>query len=137
MPAVLEGFLTGFPVFAQHFLVTITLLVIGVVIYIWLTPHPELRLIREGNTAAAISLGGAILGMALPLAVCMANSVNVLDILIWGSVTLVIQVIVFRLVDLILKDLPDRIHKGEMGAAILLFSIKLGVAAINAAAVTS
>ncbi len=46
------------------------------------------------------------------------------------------QLIAFRFTDLVLKDLSKRIVDAEMGAAILLVSIKLAVAAINSAAVT-
>jgi putative membrane protein len=44
--------------------------------------------------------------------------------------------IAFRVTDIVLKDLPNRIVDAEMGPAILLVSIKLAAAAINAAAVT-
>ena len=66
----------------------------------------------------------------------MASSISVWEVLIWGPVTLVLQLIAFRVTDLVLKDLPKRIVDAEMGPAILLVSIKLGAAAINAAAVT-
>ena len=136
MDAVLQSFLAGFPVLLMHFLVTITMLVVGVTIYIWITPHKDVTLVREGNVAAAISLSGAVLGLAIPLAMSMSVSVNVADIVIWGLLTLVIQLIVFRLADLILPDLSARIEAGEVAAALLLSAIKLAVAVITAAAVS-
>jgi len=105
--------------------------------YIKITPHDEIELVRAGNSAAAASLAGAIIGLAVPLALSMASSVTIWEILIWGPVTLFLQLIAFRFTDLMLKDLPKRITDGEMGAALLLISIKLAVAAINAAAVTA
>ena len=65
----------------------------------------------------------------------MAVSVSVLDILVWGGVTIFILLIVYRFIDFLLKDLPVRIENGEIGAAILLSAVKLAVAAITAAAV--
>ena len=118
-----------------HFGVTLGMLAIGVTIYHFITPYHELRLIRNGNTAAAVSISGAIVGLAIPLAVCMASSVSVWDIVIWGVVTLLIQILAYRIGDALLKDLPTRIENGEMGAAILVVAIKLAVALINAAAV--
>ena len=135
MEPVLQSFLTGFPVLLLHFSVTLAMLGIGVLIYQWITPYHELDLIRAGNNAAAISLSGANHGLALPLAVCMSKSVNVWDIIVWGVMTLVIQLLAYRLGDAILKGLPARIEAGEIGAAILLVAIKLAVAMINAAAV--
>ena len=119
-----------------HTSVTVAMLVAAVFVYIKITPYDDIKLIRDGNTAAAVSLSGAIVGLALPLAFSMASSISVWEVLIWGPVTLVLQLIAFRVTDLVLKDLPKRIVDAEMGPAILLVSIKLGAAAINSAAVT-
>lgn len=135
MDPVIQSFLAGFPVLLLHFAVTLAILATGVAIYQLITPYHELRLIRSGNTAAAVSFSAAIVGLAIPLAICMATSVNVWDIVIWGIVTLLIQLLAFRIGDALLKDLPARIESGEMGAAILVTGIKLAVAVINAAAI--
>ena len=120
MDAAIQSFLAGIPFLLSHFGVTVLMLVIGVFIYMWITSHDERALIREGNTAAAISLAGAILGLAIPLAFCMASSVNVYDIVIWGIVTLVIQLATFWIIDIWLRDLSKRIEEGQVGTAILL-----------------
>ena len=112
------------------------MLVVGAFIYIKITSHDEMALIKDGNNAAAVSLSGAILGLAIPLAFCMANSVNVYDIVIWGLVTLVIQLVTFWIIDLWLRDLSRKIEDGQVGTAILLVSVKLAVASINAAAIS-
>ncbi len=135
MTPAIHSLLAGFPVLLLHFSVTIAMLSVGIALYHLITPYHELRLIRGGNTAAALSFSGAIVGLAIPLAVCMASSVSVWDIVIWGIVTLLIQLLAFRIADILLKDLPRRIESGEMGAAILVVAIKLAVALINAAAV--
>jgi len=135
MDAVIQSFLAGFPVLLMHLAVTLGMLALGVTIYHLVTPYHELRLIRNGNTAAALSISGAIVGLAIPLAICMATSVNVWDIVIWGIVTLLIQILAYRIGDALLKDLPTRIENGEMGAAILVVGIKIAIALINAAAV--
>ncbi len=136
MDAAIQSFLSGIPYLLSHFGVTILMLVVGSFIYMAITSHDERALIREGNTAAAVSLAGAILGLAIPLAVCMANSANVYDIIIWGIVTLIIQLLTFKIIDLWLRDLSKRIEKGEIGTAILLVSVKLAVASVNAAAIS-
>ena len=137
MDPVIQSFLVGFPVLILHSSVTLAMLAMGVFFYIKITPYDEINLVRAGNSAAAASLAGAIIGLAVPLAFSMASSVTIWEILIWGPVTLFLQLIAFRLTDLMLRDLPKRISDGEMGAALLLISIKLAVAAINAAAVTA
>ncbi len=136
MEAVIESFLAGFPVLILHFAVTVAMLAGAVTAYLWITPYREIALIRAGNTAAAVALSGAILGLSIPLAFAMAASVNVWDILIWGLLALVLQLFAYRVAALLLRDLAGRIEKDEIGPALLLVSIQLAVAAINAAAVT-
>ncbi|MGI9333173.1 MAG: DUF350 domain-containing protein [Gammaproteobacteria bacterium] len=136
MNAVLESFLSGFPVLILHFAVTVAMLAAGVIIYTLITPHREFRMVRSGNVAAAISLSGAVLGIGIPLAFCMAVSVSVFDILVWGAVTVVIQLAAYFVTDLIMRGLPARIDQGEVAAALLLVAIKLAIAAITAAAVS-
>ena len=136
MDGAIQSFLSGIPFLLTHFGVTIVMLVVGAFIYIKITSHDEMALIRDGNNAAAVSLSGAILGLAIPLAFCMSNSVNVYDIVIWGLVTLVIQLVTFWIIDLWLRDLSRKIEDGQVGTAILLVSVKLAVASINAAAIS-
>jgi putative membrane protein len=69
-----QAFATGFPITLLHAGVTLTMLVLGTVLYALLTPHKEIALIREGNSAAALSLGGVFVGLAIPLAVSLKAS---------------------------------------------------------------
>ncbi len=126
----------GLPVFLVHSATSLLILFVGVAIYIKLTKHDELVLIRAGNSAASLSLGGAIVGLALPLAFSLAASVSLWDLFIWGVVALLLQLIAFRMTDLFLKDISTRIETGDMAAAIFLVSVKLGTAFINAAAIS-
>ena len=131
----IQAFATGFPLFLAHVGVTVLILTAAAGLYILLTPHREIALIREGNTAAAVSLGGVLLGLSLPLAVSLRSSANLIDISLWGAATVVVQLLVFRLVDIILHGLPKRIQEGEMAAATLLVGAKLATAVIVSAAV--
>jgi putative membrane protein len=136
MEAIIQSILSGVPVLALHLVTTFAILIGGMGIYMWITPYEDVRLVREGNTAAAVALGGAFLGLAIPLAGSLAGSVTSLDILLWGLITLVVQLICFKVVDLVLRGLPKRIADGEMAAAIFLAFVKVAVGAIVATAVT-
>ena len=50
----IQAFATGFPVTLLHAGVTVTILIAAAALYIMLTPHKEISLIRDGNTAAAV-----------------------------------------------------------------------------------
>ena len=129
------AFAAGFPLALLHAAATLGILVAGAALYVVLTPHKEISLIREGNAAAAVSFGGVLMGLALPLAAAMTASASLLEIVMWGAPTIVVQLLVFRLVDLLLKGLPERIQHGEISAAALLAGAKLASAAVLAAAV--
>jgi len=130
----IQAFAAGFPVFLAHAGVTVIILFAAAALYVLLTPHKEITLIREGNTAAAVSLGGVLLGLAIPLAASLRASTNIIEIGLWGAVTVVVQLLVFRLVDMILRGLPKRIQEGEISAAALLVGAKIATALIIAAA---
>lgn len=136
MGAAFQSFLAGFPYLLLHLGVTLGLLGAAAWIYMRITPHDEIALIRAGNLAASISFAGALLGLAIPLAFCLAVSVGLWDILIWGIVTLVLQLLALRVIEAVLDGLWHRIEAGEAAAAVLLAAVKLAVAAINAAAIT-
>ena len=132
----IQAFATGFPVTLLHASVTVAILFAAATLYVMLTPHKEIRLIRDGNTAAAVSLGGVLVGLAIPLAVSLKASTGLVDLGLWGVAITLVQLLIFRLVDLILHGLPRRIQEGEMAAAALLVGAKLATALILAAAVS-
>ncbi len=131
----IQAFANGLLTTLTHVGVTMVMLIAGAAIYILLTPHREIKLIREGNAAAAVSLGGVLTGLAIPLAASLAASTSVIEILLWGVATLALQLLVFRLTDMMLKGLPERINEGEVSAAALLVGAKLATAIIIAAGV--
>lgn len=135
MPVV-QSLIAGLPIFMLHLASATLIWAVALGLYTAITPHREFALIRANNRAAAISFGGAAIGLALPLAFCLAASVNVWDIAIWGSVTLILQLIAFRAVDLVLGDLSKRIEADEVAPAIFLAMTKIALAALNAAAVS-
>ncbi|HEX2801325.1 MAG TPA: DUF350 domain-containing protein [Phenylobacterium sp.] len=131
----IQAFATGFPLTLAHAGVTVAILFAAAALYVLLTPHKEITLIREGNVAAAVSLGGVLVGLAMPLAVSLKASTTVIELGLWGVATVMVQLLIFRLIDLMLHGLPRRIQEGEMAAATMLVGAKLATAMILAAAV--
>ena len=112
--------------------------VIFKVLYQWATPYDEAKLIREGNTAAALALGGALLGYVIPLASALSHTISLIEFCAWAALAGVIQIAAFTLIRVIvMKDVTARIERGEMAAGVYLASISLAVGMINAACMTS
>jgi putative membrane protein len=133
----IQAFASGFPITLLHAAISVAMLAAAVAVYVLLTPHKEITLIRQGNNAAAVSLGGVLVGLAIPLSFSLRASTNLVDLALWGAATVVVQLLVFRLVDLVLHGLPRRIQEGEMAAASFLVGAKLATALIIAASVSA
>ncbi len=108
------------------------------VIYQWVTPYKETDLIRQGNVAAAIALGGALVGYVLALASALTHTESLPELVAWGVLAGVIQIIAFTIVRILfLKDVKARIEAGEVATGVYLASISIAVGLINAACMTS
>ena len=127
------SYLQGLPAFAGYFAVGLGFLALFLVLYLHLTPHRELQLIRDGNLAASTVLSGALVGFCLPLASAMAHSVSLQDLAVWGGVALLAQVAVYGFARLLLPGYPARIERGEQAAAVLSATLHRGVGLLHAA----
>lgn len=128
--------LQGVDDFLAYFLAALLAEGVFVLVYMKATPHHEARLIKAGNAAAAISLGGAILGFTLPLASAIANSVSILDMAVWALVALIAQIAAFLVVGALLRGLSRRIDEGNLAAAITLATASIAIGVLNAASMT-
>ncbi len=136
MDPALQAFVTGLPVFLFQGGVALAIWILGIGLYLSITPHDEIALVRGGNVAAGVSFGAAAFGIGVPIAATLASSHSMLDLAIWGVTALVIQLVAFRVVDLIVNGLSARIQAGEMAPACVLVGVKLGSALITAAALS-
>jgi putative membrane protein len=125
---------SGLPILLLHFLTTVALLVLGVACYALVTPFRERELIRQGNSAAGLVLAGALISLAIPLAATLATSGVWLDIVLWGSVAVLLQLITFMIFILLFRGLRAAIEAGNVAAASLLVGVQLAIALLNAGA---
>ena len=129
--------LAGLPAFLLCFALGLVMLAAFLVIYLAVTPYNEIALIREGNAAAAISLGGATIGYVLPLSRAIAQSVSVVDMLAWGLIALVVQVAVYFVAAKAVPHFPESIKAGRISGATFLAALAIAVGLLNAAAMTN
>ena len=132
------AFQTGATAFLIAFVAAIAFFSAFKFVYQMVTPYSERELIRQGNTAAAVALGGALIGYVLPLASALSQTVSLAEFAAWALLAGVIQILAFIVVSRVLyKALASRIEAGELAAGVYLASISIGVGLLNAACMTA
>jgi putative membrane protein len=124
---------SGLPVLLLQFVICIALLVVGVLVYTKVTPFRELELLREGNVAAATVLSGAVIALAIPLAALLATTRAVLDIVVWGIVAILLQLVTVAIVCHVMRRTRLAIDDGSLAAALPIAAAQLAIALLNAA----
>lgn len=130
------GTFGGLPHFILYFIVAAALLTIFVLVYMRLTAHDEIALIREGNVAAAIALGGSLIGFVLPLSKAVAQAVSIPDMLVWGFAAFVVQLLAYFVCRFIVPGLSAKVGAGNIAAGITVASVSLGAGLLNAASMS-
>lgn len=132
------AFQTGATAFIIAFVAAVLFFVAFKFIYQLVTPYHERTLIREGNTAAAVALGGALIGYVLPLASALSHTVSLPEFAAWALLAGVIQIASFIVVSrLVYRALASRIEAGELAAGVYIACISIGVGLLNAACMTA
>ncbi|MBA4395683.1 MAG: hypothetical protein C0407_19190, partial [Desulfobacca sp.] len=111
--------------FIVYFITAIVLVAIFTKVYEKITPYREFDLIRRGDVAAACSFGGALLGFAIPLASAIAHSLGLIDMILWGAIALVIQLLTFQVIKMIFPTIVADIPANEVSKGIFLGIVSL------------
>ena len=133
MPA---HFLATLPNFLAYLGAAAVLLAAFVAIYLFVTPYDEIKLIRENNLAAAVSLSGAVLGFAMPIANVIAHSDTLLDLLVWSVIAGLVQLAAWLVARVALPTLKEDIAANRVAPAVLVAALSLTIGLINAACMT-
>lgn len=129
-------YLAELPEFLAYFVVSLLMVIVFVAVYTNVTRHSEIKLIKENSVAAAIAFSGSMIGFALPLASAMISSNTILEMIIWGVVALIVQIVVYLLVRLPMPRVSERIEQNEIAAGIWLGASSLTAGILNAASMT-
>lgn len=136
MNSTLLESLSGLYDFCTYFGAALGFVLLFCLIYCTMTPYSELKLIKDGNTSAAISFGGALLGFVLPLYSAITHSVGFIDMLIWAMIAMLVQFATFGSVRLIFRSLVRDIENNHTAAATLLAFCSVAIGILNAACIT-
>jgi putative membrane protein len=128
--------------------VTLPILAIGIGIFMLVTPYKEYAIIREGASAkdpqkmaaakaVAHDLGGKMIGLAIVMASAVYNAVGLADLLVWGIIGIVFQVIIFYLFELITPfKVVEEIPKGNVAVAIFTSRLSIATGLLMAALIS-
>jgi putative membrane protein len=119
-----------------HLILAAVLLIVFFKAYTWLTPYDEVTLIRQGNHAAAFSLGGAMLGFSLTIASSLLHTNNFQEFFAWAAGAMVVQALGYAITTRCLKMSRDQIEADNSAFGGLLGTISLSIGGINAACIS-
>ncbi len=117
--------------FLIYLAVSLALLLIGLFLMEITTKVKEFSLMAKGNKAASYVLGGRLLGLAIVLYSALANSISLMDMMIWGAVGIAAQIIVFYLAEWLTPrfNVSQSIEEDNraVGLFLLLLSVSIGI----------
>lgn len=116
--------------FLSYLGVSISLLVIGMLLFTLSTPKiKEFQLIAQKNVSAAMLLGGKVIGLAIVLGAAVEYSISLFDMVIWGAIGIVAQVVVFFIAELITIrfSIQKAIEEDNRAVGTILLSLSIAV----------
>jgi putative membrane protein len=125
--------LTAITNYVIHLLSASALLIVFFRVYTYLTPIDEVLLIRQGNNAAMLSLGGALIGFSLTIASSILHTADYREFLAWAAGAMVVQVLAYAVTSKLLHISKEHIESGNTAFGGVMGAISISIGAINAA----
>lgn len=128
--------LAGLGPFVAYFALGVVLTALFAAIYMRLTAHDEIALIRQGNLAAALALGGNLAGFAIPLDKAISQASSIPDCIVWAVVALIVQLLVYLAVRTLVPGLSAKIEENNVAVGAFLAIVSISGGMLNAASMT-
>lgn len=119
-----------------HLILAAMLLAAFFAAYTWLTPFDEVLLVRQGNHAAALSLGGALLGFSVTIGSALLHTADYREFAAWAFGAMVVQMLAYAVATRLLRMAKDQIEANNCAFGGLLGAISLSIGIINGACVS-
>lgn len=128
MPAILN--------YLIHLLLAAVLLAVFFVAYTRMTPYDEVLLIRQGNQAAALSLGGALIGFSVTVGSALMHTLDYQQFFAWAFGAMLVQMLVYAITTRALNMAKDQIEGNNTAFGGLLGAIAIAIGIINGACIS-
>lgn len=128
--------MAGLPAFLLYFCLGTALIACFAAIYMKMTAHDELALIRAGNLSAAVALGGNLVGFSIPLQKAIEQASSVPDLVLWALAAMIIQTAAYGIARVLIPDLSRRIEEDRLPSAVMLAVIAVIAGTLAGASMT-
>ena len=128
--------MAGLPAFLIYFCVGFALIAGFAAVYMRLTAHDEIALIRGGNLSAAIAFGGNLIGFSVPLETAIEQAASIPDLVIWAVIAMVVQFGAYGFARIVIPDLSRKIEEDRVPSAAMLAVIAVLSGTLAAASMT-
>jgi putative membrane protein len=122
--------------YALHLVAAGLLLFVFFLVYTWATPFDEMTLIRQGNVAAALTLGGALIGFSMTVASGLVHTDALRSFVCWSAAAAAVQLLTYVLVSRLLHMSKQQIEGNNVAFGVLLAAISISVGAVSAGALS-
>lgn len=116
-----------------HLLTGFALVGVFILIYLWFTPFDEIKLIRKGCIAPALSFGGTLVGFSVTVASGILHMPSYTSFLIWVIIAMVLQLLAFLIMKTAMPEMKESIESNNIAMGMLIGGISLSVGLINGA----
>jgi putative membrane protein len=116
-----------------YLLASLAMMSVFSLIYTKITPYDEIKMIREGKAAAALSFLGALIGFSLTLASSILHNDSFVAFAAWAGAAMIVQLAVYTVLSRLIPDMHDCLEKNNVAMGALLGGVSLTFGIINAA----
>lgn len=111
---------------------------IGIFLMEITTKNKEWKLIKNGNKTASYVFLGRIVGLAIVLYSAISNSISLIDLLIWGAIGIIAQIVFFYLAEWLTPkfNITKAIDDNVESVGILLMGLAISIGIIIAGCLT-
>lgn len=124
--------------YLAYFGISALLMAVGLLIFVFTTRTKEFALIGQGNKSAGIVLAGRTIGLAIVLYSAIANSISLMDLVLWAAIGIASQVIANILAEVLTPtfNVAEAVEKDNTAVAISLFGMFISIGLIIAGCLT-
>ena len=119
--------------YVMYLLASVAMISVFSLIYTKITPYDEIKMIREGKAAAALSFLGALIGFSLTLASSILHNDSFVAFAAWAGAAMIVQLAVYTVLSRLIPDMHNSLESNNVAIGALLGGVSLTFGIINAA----